>query len=39
MELTSEELATLEQLTLPSALYPNWFAAKMLDPLIADALK
>ncbi|MFD0697410.1 aldo/keto reductase [Paenibacillus sp. GCM10027628] len=39
LELSSEELATLDQLTRPEPLYPNWFTAKLLDPQVTAALK
>lgn len=39
LQLTSEELAILDQLTRPEPLYPNWFEAKLLDQQVVEALK
>ncbi len=39
LELTSEEIATLDQLTRPEPLYPNWFTTNLLDSQVTEALK
>jgi hypothetical protein len=39
LRLTDGEIAALDRLTRPEALYPNWYEAKTLDALTADALQ
>ncbi|WP_248928382.1 aldo/keto reductase [Paenibacillus hamazuiensis] len=39
LNLPAEQLATLDRLTRPTPLYPNWFAAMSLDANVAEALK
>ncbi|MCZ8517708.1 aldo/keto reductase [Paenibacillus filicis] len=39
LQLTTEEIAALEQLTRPAPLYPNWFTDMTLDSQVAEALK
>ncbi|MBW7453741.1 aldo/keto reductase, partial [Paenibacillus sepulcri] len=39
LNLTSEEIARLEQLTRPAPLYPNWYTTMTLDSPVAEALK
>ncbi len=38
LQLTSEELANLDQLTAPAAIYPNWFNALTVDTVVTKAL-
>src|SRR5579871_1073186 len=38
LQLTDEELATLDQLTAPAAIYPNWFNSRTVDAVINKAL-
>ncbi|CAG7648347.1 1-deoxyxylulose-5-phosphate synthase YajO [Paenibacillus solanacearum] len=38
LQLTVQEIATLDELTRPAPLYPNWFATKLLDVQAAQAL-
>ncbi|SRR5713101_39302 len=38
VQLTAKELAELDALTAPAAIYPNWFQAKTLDPAASAAL-
>jgi hypothetical protein len=39
LQLTSEEIALLEQFTRPAPLYPDWFTTTTLDSRVAEALK
>ncbi|AJY76857.1 aldo/keto reductase [Paenibacillus beijingensis] len=39
LNLSTEQLAALNQLTRPTPLYPNWFTTMTLDARIAEALK
>jgi aryl-alcohol dehydrogenase-like predicted oxidoreductase len=39
LNLSAEQLATLDRLTRPTPLYPNWFTAATLDARVAEALK
>ena len=36
--LSAEQLADLDQLTAPAVPYPNWFAARVTDVPVRDAL-
>lgn len=38
LELRADEIATLDALTEPVALYPNWFNASIYDTQVRDAL-
>jgi aryl-alcohol dehydrogenase-like predicted oxidoreductase len=38
LELSADEIATLDKLTEPVALYPNWFNASIYDAPVRDAL-
>lgn len=38
LELSADEIATLNTLTEPTAIYPNWFNASMYDAQVRDAL-
>jgi aryl-alcohol dehydrogenase-like predicted oxidoreductase len=38
LQLSGEEIASLEQLTAPPATYPNWFTDRVTDPGIKEAL-
>jgi aryl-alcohol dehydrogenase-like predicted oxidoreductase len=38
LQLTSEELADLNQLTAPAPIYPNWFNERTVDPVASKAL-
>jgi diketogulonate reductase-like aldo/keto reductase len=38
LQLSDEELAVLDELTAPPLSYPNWFAARVVDPPVRDAL-
>ncbi len=38
VQLSPEEVADLEQLTVPAAMYPNWFTERVADPAVRDAL-
>jgi aryl-alcohol dehydrogenase-like predicted oxidoreductase len=38
LELSADELATLNTLTEPRAIYPNWFNASIYDAQVRDAL-
>ena len=38
LQLSHEELAALDELTAPPLTYPNWFAARVVDPPVRDAL-
>jgi aryl-alcohol dehydrogenase-like predicted oxidoreductase len=38
LRLSAEELADLDQLTAPGLPYPNWFAARVADVPVRDAL-
>jgi aryl-alcohol dehydrogenase-like predicted oxidoreductase len=38
LNLTPEEMANLDQLTAPAAIYPNWFNARTVDTLTSKAL-
>jgi len=38
LELTNDELAALDKLTEPRAIYPNWFNVSIYDSQIRDAL-
>lgn len=38
INLADDELATLDKITAPPAIYPNWFQAATLDEKTADAL-
>ncbi|MFB9329201.1 aldo/keto reductase [Paenibacillus aurantiacus] len=39
LRLSEENVATLNELTRPTALYPNWFIAQTDDKQVADALR
>jgi aryl-alcohol dehydrogenase-like predicted oxidoreductase len=39
VNLADDELATLDKITAPSAIYPNWFHAATLDEKTAEALE
>jgi aryl-alcohol dehydrogenase-like predicted oxidoreductase len=39
LELSDDEIATLDKLTEPRAIYPNWFNANIYDTQVRDALK
>lgn len=39
LKLDLEELAGLEELTTPEMIYPNWFTARVADPVVTLALK
>jgi aryl-alcohol dehydrogenase-like predicted oxidoreductase len=38
LALSTDEIATLDQLTEPRAIYPNWFNASIYDAQVRDAL-
>jgi aryl-alcohol dehydrogenase-like predicted oxidoreductase len=38
LSLSADELAELDQLTQPQAIYPNWFNATIYDAPVRDAL-
>jgi aryl-alcohol dehydrogenase-like predicted oxidoreductase len=38
LTLSTDEIATLDQLTEPRAIYPNWFNASIYDAQVRDAL-
>jgi aryl-alcohol dehydrogenase-like predicted oxidoreductase len=38
LRLGGDELAELDQLTAPMPIYPNWFAARVVDVAARDAL-
>jgi aryl-alcohol dehydrogenase-like predicted oxidoreductase len=38
LQLSHEEVAALDELTAPPLTYPNWFAARVVDPPVRDAL-
>ena len=38
VQLTTEQMAQLDELTAPSPLYPHWFTARVQDPPAAAAL-
>ncbi|HJT89017.1 MAG TPA: aldo/keto reductase [Bryobacteraceae bacterium] len=38
VRLAPEEIADLEQLTAPDAMYPNWFTERVADPVVREAL-
>jgi aryl-alcohol dehydrogenase-like predicted oxidoreductase len=38
LELSTDEIATLDKLTEPQAIYPNWFNASIYDEQVRDAL-
>lgn len=38
VQLTPEELADLDKLTAPTALYPNWFTERIADVAVREAL-
>jgi aryl-alcohol dehydrogenase-like predicted oxidoreductase len=38
LELSTDEIATLDKLTEPRAIYPNWFNATIYDAQVHDAL-
>ena len=38
VQLSAQELADLEQLTAPAAMYPNWFTDRVADLLVKEAL-
>ncbi len=38
LELSNDEIATLDTLTEPAAIYPNWFNASIYDAQVRDAL-
>jgi aryl-alcohol dehydrogenase-like predicted oxidoreductase len=38
LELSADEVAMLDQLTEPQAIYPNWFNASIYDAQVRDAL-
>jgi aryl-alcohol dehydrogenase-like predicted oxidoreductase len=38
LQLTSDEVAELDRMTAPAAVYPNWFAARVVDVPVRDAL-
>jgi aryl-alcohol dehydrogenase-like predicted oxidoreductase len=38
VRLTPEEIADLDQLTAPAAMYPNWFTDRITDAAVRDAL-
>ena len=38
VQLSPEELADLDKLTAPSAMYPNWFTDMITDAAVRDAL-
>jgi hypothetical protein len=38
LRLGGDELAELDQLTTPTPIYPNWFAARVVDVAARDAL-
>ena len=38
LELSADEIATLDKLTEPRAIYPNWFNATIYDAQVRDAL-
>ena len=38
LQLTSEQLSDLNQLTAPAAIYPNWFNERTVDPVVSKAL-
>ncbi len=38
LELSADEIATLDVLTEPRAVYPNWFNASIYDAQVRDAL-
>jgi aryl-alcohol dehydrogenase-like predicted oxidoreductase len=39
VKLTSEDLRTIDRLTEPPAIYPNWFNRKIRDEILEKALK
>src|SRR5690348_3438728 len=38
IQLTADEVADLDKLTAPAAIYPNWFSDRTADPVVAKAL-
>jgi len=38
LQLSAEELADLDKLTAPAAIYPNWFSDRTVDPVVSKAL-
>ena len=39
LSLSTEEMSGLDALTAPPMLYPNWFTARVQDPVVTEALK
>jgi aryl-alcohol dehydrogenase-like predicted oxidoreductase len=38
LSLSADEMSGLDALTAPPALYPNWFTARVQDPVVTSAL-
>ena len=38
MQFSADELARLDEMTKPQAIYPNWFHSATLDEKLATAL-
>src|SRR5579864_8326722 len=39
LSLSSDEVNELDEMTAPAPLYPNWFNANLVDPVVSNALK
>jgi aryl-alcohol dehydrogenase-like predicted oxidoreductase len=39
VKLSAEELAKLDEMTAPALPYPNWFTARVQDPVVNEGLK
>ena len=39
LRLTAEEVARLDEISSPGSIYPNWFTARVQDPVVTPALK
>lgn len=38
LKLNEQELRELDEISAPAAIYPNWFSARVADPVVKEAL-